>query len=119
MSIALELILEREGRALSYKVAIGENTGEFALSLKKSEEIDIELQLPVSFPYPANQQAQASVASNNGSLNVTWNGITAQVQAEGPVPESQNAANKLATLLNELIEVLRKVSFVPLKVSSQ
>ncbi len=114
-SIALELILEREERTLSYKVAIGENTGEFALSLKKSEEIDIELQLPVSFPYPANQQAQASVASNNGSLNVTWNGITAQVQAEGPAPESQNAANKLATLLNELVEVLRKVSFVPLK----
>jgi AAA15 family ATPase/GTPase len=114
-SIILELTLERDGRVLSYKVAIGENAGDFVLSLEKNGEIDIKLNLPIPFPYPANQQAQASVASDYGSLGVIWNGITAQVQAGQPSQEAQEGANKLATYLNELIETIRKVSFVPLK----
>lgn len=114
-NIELGFTLERDGKGLVYQVAIGEQSGQFSLSTQDANELDARFQLPVSFPYPANQQTQLVITRDQKLFTVTWNGITAQVQASAPDMEAQEDANRFAAYLNSAIETLRKVSFVPLK----
>ncbi|MDI6753364.1 MAG: AAA family ATPase [Thermodesulfobacteriota bacterium] len=113
--IELGASFEKEGIILMYKAAIGENKGNFTLFIEDKARFKAKLQLPVSFPYPANQQTQETISHNNRSFVITWNGITAQVQSGVQDQEAQEEAGRLAVSLNAPIELLRKVGVVPLK----
>ncbi len=117
LGIELPEPTDNSGRiATSYQVALGEAEGTFNL-LAGIGEARVRLKLPVSFPYPVNQQTQQSVTlAGRSPIGITWNGITTQVQATGAAtPEDQEAATRVAADLNAPIEALRKVSMVPLK----
>lgn len=117
LGIELPEPTDNSGRvATSYQVTLGEADGTFNL-LAGIGEARVRLKLPVSFPYPANQQIQQSVTlAGRSPSGITWNGITAQVQATGAAtPEDQETATRVAADLNAPIEALRKVSMVPLK----
>ncbi len=113
--IELGIALEKESLSLIYQVAIGEDKGSFTLSIEEKDGLRTKFQLPVSFPYPVNQQTQLSLPRNQRHFGVTWNGITAQVQAGVQDQEAQEEAGRLATSLNAPVEMLRKVGIVPLK----
>jgi predicted ATPase len=112
--IELGVTLEKDGIFLTYQVIIGENKGSFALSVECSD-FDAKFQLPVSFPYPANRQTQQTIPHKERIFIVTWNGITAEVRTETQEYQVQKEAIRLAASLNVPIEMLRKVSIVPLK----
>ena len=107
--IELGITLELENTSLTYQIAIqNRNGGSFSLFVQDYDGFDAKFGLPVTFPYPANQETQHTI----GNFDVTWNGILAQVHAK---PEYQEQANHLLTMLHAPVEVLRRVAIVPLK----
>jgi len=100
---------------IDYGIALGDKSGIFTFILKEATGIKKELRLPVSFPYPANQQAQEAIVEEDRSYTITWNGVTAQVQPGQQDAESQQRAKELMVLFNLGAETLRKVGIVPLK----
>lgn len=100
---------------IEYRITLSDTTGTFTLSLKEGSGIKKELSLPVSFPYPANQQAQETITEEDRSYTITWNGVTAQVQSSQQDAESQERAKKLMVLFNMGAETLRRIGIVPLK----
>lgn len=112
----LGVTLESGGIVLAYQVTIGEKKGNFTLSIQDQGSCgSSKLQLPVSFPYPANEQIQREITRKGVPFAVTWNGIIAQVQTRPSHPEAQEAAIHFATSINAPIETLRRVGIVPLK----
>lgn len=111
--IELGVTLEKDGMTLMYQVAIGETKGSFTLSIEDRGDFRAKFELPVSFPYPVNEQTQQPVSRNKSAFVVTWNGITAQVRAKAQ--EAQEEANHFAASLNTPAEMLRKVGIVPLR----
>ncbi len=115
-TIELGIAFEKTEAAIYYQVDIGEKTGSFSLTLKRSDpKINLKLSLPVSFPYQLNQNVNQTVVVNDSNLAVNWNGVTAQVQGSPPTEASQGLATELAGWLNSPIELLRRVGTVPLK----
>lgn len=112
-SVGLGIEIEKNSSKLSYKVSIGEKGGEFALDA--GGEFKIKLRLASSFPYPANQQDQKTLEVEGKTLEILWNGITAQVNPTEQTPETQEKAREIATVLNTPAEALRKIDFVPLR----
>lgn len=115
-NIELGIVLEKDGKDLTYQVAIGEKKqGGFTLRVEEKSQSLVKLHLPVSFPYQANQQTQQTLSRNGKSFVATWNGITAQVQTEFQDQETMEQASLLAASLNAPVETLRGVGIVPLK----
>ncbi len=113
--IGLGIAIPKDDFHLVYRAAIGENKGNFVLSVQGKGDVTTRFQLPVSFPYPANQQTKETISLKELTFTVTWNGITATVQSGTPDPEAQEEARRLAGSLNAPVEMLRKVGFVPIK----
>jgi len=113
--IELGVALSKDDFKLVYQIAIGENKGGFALSIESKGDFTTKIQLPVSFPYPANQQVQETISLKELTFAVIWNGITTMVQSGTQDAKAQEETIRLAASLNAPIEVLRKVGIVPLK----
>lgn len=114
--IVLGISLEKDDINVTYEVVIQEKAGSFTLNVAGRNALTVKLQLTVAFPYPLNQQTKESVKSGETSFDVTWNGVTAQVQApQGAGQEVLEQANQLAVALNAPIETLRRLALVPLK----
>jgi predicted ATPase len=75
----------------------------------------VELTLPVTFPYPGNQQAQGTITIEDKAFPVSWTGILATVQSPSQDTETIARANNLAAVLNLGVETLRSVVIVPVK----
>jgi len=115
IGFALTLPSPREGEeTVSYGVGIGREAAAFTLIVRIGHG-DVQLQLPVSFPYPMNQQTQCSISWMGKPFEVSWNGITAQTQRKTADPEERLAADSLLALLNYPLEFLRTIAMVPLK----
>lgn len=114
-SIGLGITFEEQTFTATYLVVIDKDSGSFNLSFSNRIDPTVILQIPVSFPYPANQSTQQSFTINGAPFNVSWNGILAQVQSEASDAQSQQIANQFTTLLNTPVEILRKVGIVPLQ----
>src|SRR2546427_3240730 len=114
--IGLGLTLNINGTRLEHQVAFQAQSGRFRLSLtQEKREFKLELALPVTFPYPGNQQAQQTATIKDKALPVNWNGILATVQSPSQDAETIALANDLATALNFGLEMLRSVVVVPVK----
>jgi len=114
-TIDLGIRFEEQGQITSYNVSLEKDSGTFCLTYGDGDDAVVNLYLPVSFPYPANESSQQSITANGKSFNITWNGIVAQVQAEGSDAEAQGTAYELAAVLNKPAEFLRTVGIVPLQ----
>ncbi len=112
--IRLEVAFEVNGSELSYRATIGETKGRLGFSYRE-KNINLDSSIDVQFPYPANQKATAAIQDDLEAYNVTWNGITAQVQPTNPTAENQQKAQILAGKMNSPIELLRKIGMIPLK----
>lgn len=115
--ISLGLVLDNDGSTLEYGVALQDQKGQFQLSLTRAPSLRLRLGLPVTFP-AGNQRTQESVTLEDKAFRVSWNGVTAQVQAstqDKQDSETSTAGNDLATVLNAATEMLREVAYVPAK----
>lgn len=97
----------------TYKITIFKNSGGFFLSV--GDDIKVNLELPISFPYSLNQQTQQEISYNQNPFVVIWNGITAQIQPKVQNQEAQQMAIRLATIFNTFPEIIRKVDIISLK----
>lgn len=113
-TMLLGITLEQECFQLKYQVSIGLNTGEFIL--KASGDWNAEMRLPVTFPYPANQQKEITLNVGDNEYTVMWNGLVAtQVVPVRPTSETEQEAHNMNALLNSPAEALRQVDFIPLR----
>ncbi len=112
--VNLGITLEKDGTTLVYRVSVGETEGTFNLEMEE-QRFKAKMELPVSFPYPGNQQFQQSISLDERSFTVVWNGVTVQVQTGVQTQEAQEEAKQIATSLNTPTELLRKVGIVPQK----
>jgi predicted ATPase len=99
------------------------------LSLKTFKPYNISLDVDVTFPYPANKNANAAVDGPFGRAQIVWNGISSNINviplSTGEMLVGEKEADvkfkpeELLTLLqgsvNLPIEELRGVDFVPLR----
>lgn len=111
--VHLRISFDREGVSLGYEVVIGSSKGALRLSVEGKEAPRRKMELPISFPYPANQQIEQTFAWRSQQLKATWNGITAQAQVTSQ--DQQSEADQLVAYLNAPVEILRTTSMVPLK----
>lgn len=104
-----------EGESLNeYSISLGLKTSEFTLWV--SGQWHLKMSLPVTFPYPANQQVEAKLNVGENEYGVRWNGLAVtQVTPLQPTPETQAEAQKINISLNRSTEALRRVDFVPLR----
>lgn len=109
----LRISFDHDGVSVGYGITIGASAGRFRLSLGGKGVPEKKVELPVSFPYPANQQREQEFVWRDQQINVTWNGVTSQAQV--PSQDQQSAADELIGCLNAPVERLRKISVVPLK----
>lgn len=108
--LELGIALEQENWALKYRVTLKDNNGTFNIHF--SGPLSSDLQLSVAFPYPANQQAHATLAVGLAWLSIFWTGIVANVRVDRPMPEVQQKALDLEAALNSPTDYLSGVSFV-------
>lgn len=113
--IELGVTLETAGMTVMYQVAIGEKKGHFILSIENKQASKARLELPVPFPYPANEEIYGLIKQDQRDFKVIWNGITTLIQAPTHDPNILETAGQLATSINSPIESLRRVSIIPLK----
>ena len=71
--------------------------------------------LPISLPYPGNQQANTSVGDPQAQISIQWNGLTAQTATSSTDSAVQAQAKAIMLGLNSPAEILRRVSVIPLK----
>jgi predicted ATPase len=115
--IGLGLSLSFRGARIEHFVTLQAQSGRFRLSLASENPAvnDVELTLPVTFPYPGNQQAQGTITIEDKAFPVSWTGILATVQSPSQDTETIARANNLAAVLNLGVETLRSVVIVPVK----
>ena len=113
-TMVLGISLELEQTQLRYDVSIGLDKGEFVLEAKG--DWNLKVSLTVTFPYPANQQAEFNLKVGEHEYAGTWNGLTASLTSPADATaEVREEAEKINALLNLLGESLRKVDIVPLR----
>lgn len=113
-TMSIGISLEQEHLQLKYGVSVGAKAGEFTLDV--SGDWNTKLRLPVTFPYPANQQAEATLKVGENDYTAKWNGLVAtQVTPVQATPETEKKAQDINVLLNYPTEMLRQVDFVPLR----
>jgi len=101
---------------VSYKLNLGVDSGLLGLSYNFHDKAShsFSLLLPVTFPYPANQQTEHTVRQD-GAFVISWNGFLALVKPETPNDALLEESNRLAKTLNEVVETIRGIGVVPLK----
>ncbi len=119
-TIELTLTVGDGERSCTYSVALGESGGVFRLErpgydtfaegLGHSFVPGIKLDLPVAFPYAANQSTHGPIFGRP----IAWNGIAAQV-SPGSGGSPDDFASDLQKLLNSPVETIRRLSIVPLR----
>jgi len=108
-SIEVGVTVEHNKFKVRYMLAFDENGGHLELSHGA-----LNFKLDFTFPYALNQSTKGhSVFTDLDQIDVTWNGIIAQVKAS--LPAQVGEATRLAESLNAPAELLRKVRIVPLK----
>ncbi len=112
--ISLGLVLDTDGSILEYRVAHQDQKGQFQLFLTRPPSFRLRLGLPVTFP-AGNQRMQESVTLDDKTFRISWNGVTAQVQAPTQDSEASAVATDLGSALNATTEMLRGVAYVPAK----
>jgi len=102
-----------EGITCNFKLTLKTNQGEFALEV--GDPFNLNLSLPVTFPYALNLQDKKQFKINEVNYNVSWTGITAQVTSDPANDESNKTAQKLTLIINKISELIRSTDIVPLK----
>lgn len=114
--IAIELTEDLEKASVSYGASLTEKGGgEFKLSYSAEGLQPFALSLPVTFPYPANQQVTQTLKDGETDLTVVWNGVVAQVQIPSTDVIGKDKADEILRRLNLPTELLRGTVMVPLK----
>ncbi len=99
--------------AITYGVNLNPKKGEFFLGLGAPYSLD--LNLPITFPYPSNGTVQGAIVIGDITYNVSWNGLVAQVTPSPANEAAEKEAKKIVLVINKIAELIRKMDFVPLK----
>lgn len=114
--IEIELTEELGKASVSYGASLTEKGGgEFKLSYSAEGLQPLVLSLPVTFPYPANQQVTQTLKDGETDLTVVWNGVVAQVQIPSTDVVGKDKADEILRRLHLPTELLRGTVMVPLK----
>jgi len=115
-NIELSLTLEKDGLTVQHGVSFSEKQGVLRIASRSEDDFTFAAELPITFPYPGNQQATTPVSYGEQEFNLTWNGVTAQVPADPQgTPGALQAGTRLAAIFNAPAEILRRTAIVPLK----
>jgi len=112
-NIELALTEKIDNSKIQYRILFGGSQNIFSLSF--DGDLKGKLELPVSFPYPMNQQTTLDIKIDEVTFNISWNGITSKVQIDSQDQKAKEKAERLAIFLNAPAEQLRKLSVVPLR----
>lgn len=113
-TMELGISLEQDKVELKYEVSLDSNKGVFDLAANGQWKFRTSLE--VTFPYPANKTAEATLSIGENEYAVRWNGITVvQVIPAVATDQTGEEARKVNTLLNSTAEALRQVDFIPLR----
>lgn len=108
--IGLSVTIEKDSDQIGYGVTIAESQVKFTLNLGSGAQHG-SATLSVPLPYAANQQTPLQISGSAATFS--WNGVTATATA--PSPENPEEAQRITALLNAPVELLRKVSVIPLR----
>ncbi len=112
IELSLELSDSDQERSIAYHATIGASDGAFCLD---SDDLDLTLQMTVTFPYQGNQPQSLDFDLDDCSFKITWTGLMANVSTSSEGKHAQDNAAKVAALLNSPLEWLRRTGMVPLK----
>ena len=112
MRLGLDLFPDEVSHLVKYYVGISATEGQFTLV---SDGLGAAPHISVTFPYPGNQPTTQKCKIGGSALNVTWNGLVAQVASDTDTEAAKRDAESLARRLNAPAEVLRRLGMVPHK----
>lgn len=113
LSMAFQVAMKIQAVSCQFKVLLKASSGEFSLDM--GEPYNLKMKLPVTFPFPLNQQTEGQFQYNNVNYKVTWNGISAQVSTDVANEEVSATINKFLLIINAVSEKIRAVDVIPLK----
>ena len=111
VSIAINTTIENID--ITYGVKLNQKKGEFFLELGKP--YSLKLDLPVTFPYPLNGNAQGSITLGENLYNVSWNGVVGQVTPVTVTDETNRQAKTITLVINKAAEFVKLIDLVPLR----
>jgi predicted ATPase len=114
--ILLGIACEKNGYVSQYQVQFGKKGSTLELTTEKPFSID--LQIEMDFPYAANATTGSEIKTDHGIINVSWNGITSTVtqkEVSGDADAVRGLMQEISTSINNPIEELRTVDFIPLR----
>jgi hypothetical protein len=113
--IGISLKVPTDGGFFAHGVTFGETQGSYTMK-GVLDNLNFNVELPVTFPYPGNGSVTATVTREEEKFGFTWNGITAQSPANPQLsPMAAEFLNRIMGQMNAPAELLRKVGMVPLR----
>lgn len=113
-AITLGVSIQEQETLLKYEVSIKQNGGDFSLTIKDS--FNLNMSLDVTFPYPGNRKAVASLVVGENKYEISWNGLAANITIPPEaMPEAQEEAKRINVILNHPVETLRQIDYIPLR----
>ncbi|SRR5579871_1864024 len=111
--VEISLSGDANGEAAEFKVVIAENQGKLVLTLQNGPGSADRFDLSVSFPYPLNQGVKRQISREGHSFNLTWNGVTGQIEAGSSSQELLATANAFLAFVNGITGGLKNIAVVP------
>lgn len=114
----IEIAIEShdQGFVSQFKVVLGKEKSNLALKLQSP--YSLSLLLETNFPYALNMPVGTTLATDDWSAKITWNGITPTVNLEkfGDTEEKKKETiRQLSQGLISAVEDLKRVDSIPLK----
>ncbi len=99
----------------NFKISLGKQTSSFDLSIEKPFEVSLSLE--TTFPYALNKPVGTTLAGEDWSAKITWNGIapTITFDSTSPQEKTQLIMKQLSDALISSIEEVKRVDSIPLK----
>ena len=114
----IEFCLTRNfrGALIEYQVELKkENVGTYRASVQDTKGPCVDLALPVSFPYSANQRIEREIRYGEEHFKVSWDGISARPDRFNLGTKIYRSPRRLAENLNFIPRLFGHLDIVPLK----
>lgn len=100
-----------------YFARLGKKKSLLGIQLEKPYKLNLELE--VTFPYPANITTGGEIKAEFGVINITWNGMTSTISEKNNKASNnflhEATISQINKSLHKPIEELRALDFIPLR----